>query len=204
LVSGGAPTGDRRSWLVAGVVLGVGLLNKPLPAFLAAGMLAGIAIAGPRRLLRVRGAPTHPGVRVDPVWEDLLVAALPAAHPLASRARVALSGLGELPLRMVARELNPPLVDLLLSACRTAGFEPRLWRAAGNDQDMLAAISAGPATWTVYYAAQAEMLSADGAGVAFVPVDPPLRMTTALAWPAAGSSPALNALVEACRAAGAD
>ena len=28
-------TGDGRLWLVAGVVLGIGLLNKPLPAFLA-------------------------------------------------------------------------------------------------------------------------------------------------------------------------
>lgn len=45
-------TGDDRLWLVAGVVLGVGLLNKPLPAFLAIGLLVGVALAGPRRLLR--------------------------------------------------------------------------------------------------------------------------------------------------------
>jgi 4-amino-4-deoxy-L-arabinose transferase-like glycosyltransferase len=44
-------TRDDRLWLIAGVVLGIGLLNKPLPAFLALGMLAGVAIAGPRRLL---------------------------------------------------------------------------------------------------------------------------------------------------------
>ena len=44
-------TRDDRLWLVAGVVLGIGLLNKPLPAFLALGMLAGVAIAGPRGLL---------------------------------------------------------------------------------------------------------------------------------------------------------
>ena len=34
-------TGADRLWLVAGVVLGVGLLNKPLPAFLAGGLLPG-------------------------------------------------------------------------------------------------------------------------------------------------------------------
>jgi 4-amino-4-deoxy-L-arabinose transferase-like glycosyltransferase len=45
-------TGEDRLWLIAGVVLGAGLLNKPLPAFLALGMLVGVAIAGPRRLLR--------------------------------------------------------------------------------------------------------------------------------------------------------
>ena len=45
-------TGDDRLWPAAGVVLGLGLLNKPLPAFLAVGLLAGVLIAGPRRLLR--------------------------------------------------------------------------------------------------------------------------------------------------------
>jgi 4-amino-4-deoxy-L-arabinose transferase-like glycosyltransferase len=45
-------TGDDRLWVVAGVLLGVGLLNKPLPAFLALGLLAGVLIAGPRALLR--------------------------------------------------------------------------------------------------------------------------------------------------------
>ena len=45
-------TGNDRLWLVTGVVLGAGLMNKPLPAFLAVGLLAGVVIAGPRRLLR--------------------------------------------------------------------------------------------------------------------------------------------------------
>jgi 4-amino-4-deoxy-L-arabinose transferase-like glycosyltransferase len=45
-------SGDRHLWPVAGVVLGLGLLNKPLPAFLALGLLAGVVVAGPRRLLR--------------------------------------------------------------------------------------------------------------------------------------------------------
>jgi 4-amino-4-deoxy-L-arabinose transferase-like glycosyltransferase len=45
-------TGDDRLWLVVGAVLGVGLLNKPLPGFLALGLAAGVAISGPRRLLR--------------------------------------------------------------------------------------------------------------------------------------------------------
>ena len=46
--------GRDRLWLLVGVVLGVGLLNKPLPAFLAVAMLAGVALCGPRRLLRNR------------------------------------------------------------------------------------------------------------------------------------------------------
>ena len=45
-------TADERLWLVAGIVVGVALLNKPLPAFLAVGLLAGVAAVGPRDLLR--------------------------------------------------------------------------------------------------------------------------------------------------------
>jgi 4-amino-4-deoxy-L-arabinose transferase-like glycosyltransferase len=41
-----------RLWLIAGVVLGVALLGKPLPVFLAAALAGGVLIAGPRRLLR--------------------------------------------------------------------------------------------------------------------------------------------------------
>ncbi len=44
-------TGDRRLWIVVGVVAGIGLLNKDLVAFVMAAVAAGIGIAGPRRRL---------------------------------------------------------------------------------------------------------------------------------------------------------
>ena len=47
-------TGQDRLWLLAGAVLGVGLLNKPLPAFLAAGLVLAVVLVGPRELLRNR------------------------------------------------------------------------------------------------------------------------------------------------------
>ncbi len=43
---------DDRLFLPAGAVMGIALLNKPLIAFFAAALVAGVAIAGPRRLLR--------------------------------------------------------------------------------------------------------------------------------------------------------
>lgn len=39
-------------WAMAGVVLGLGLENKLLPAFLAFALIAGLALSGPRRILR--------------------------------------------------------------------------------------------------------------------------------------------------------
>ncbi|WP_199723292.1 glycosyltransferase family 39 protein [Micromonospora sp. CV4] len=47
-------TGDSRWAVGIGLALGVGMLNKLLPALLAVGLIAGVAIAGPRRLLRDR------------------------------------------------------------------------------------------------------------------------------------------------------
>ncbi|MEH1168481.1 glycosyltransferase family 39 protein [Micromonospora sp. CPCC 205539] len=47
-------TGDSRWALGIGLALGVGMLNKLLPALLAVGLIAGLSIAGPRRLLRDR------------------------------------------------------------------------------------------------------------------------------------------------------
>jgi hypothetical protein len=70
---------------------------------------------------------------------------------------------------------------------------------AMNDQDMLAAIAAGPPTWTVYYAAQVAVLAGVD-GVAFSwPTEPPLEMPTLLAVPAGGGS-LTEELVAACRA----
>ena len=85
----------------------------------------------------------------------------------------------------------------MTSACRAAGFEPRLHPAL-NEQDMLAAIAAGPPAWTVYYAAQAAALAATG--IAFTEPQPALQMPTLLAMPTT-SSRALDALLSACRSA---
>jgi LysR substrate binding domain-containing protein len=141
----------------------------------------------------IRGAHAHPGVRLEPVWTDALVLALPAAHAPAGTEAIALARLAELPLRLPARDANPPLVDLVLAACRAAGFEPRRAPAL-DEQDLLAAIAAGPPTWTVYYAAQAELVAA--AGVAFRAPDPVLAMPTLLALRAGDG---LDALLAACR-----
>jgi DNA-binding transcriptional LysR family regulator len=148
----------------------------------------------------VRGGADHPGVRAEPVWADPIVVALPASHPLAAADRLRLTELRELPLRLPAHDENPPLVELIGGACRTAGFEPRL-APAMNDQDMLAAIAAGAPTWTVYYAAQAEVLAGGAGGVTFRALtEPALEMPTVLAVPATGGRSVLDALLAACRA----
>ncbi len=49
-------TEDERLWVVAGAVLGIGLLNKLLVGILAAAVLGALLVVGPRALLRSRWA----------------------------------------------------------------------------------------------------------------------------------------------------
>ncbi|MDF3290374.1 LysR family transcriptional regulator [Streptomyces silvisoli] len=136
-------------------------------------------------------------LRIVPVWQEPLVAVLPAAHPLAARDELPWEELAALPLRLTARRNNPPLVDLVLSACRDAGFEPIPGPPSTALQDTLAAIGSGTPMWTVVYAAHAAQLRAPR--VAFVPFrSPGLTITTGLVLPRARPPRHAQALLEAC------
>ncbi|MFF4607864.1 LysR family transcriptional regulator [Streptomyces sp. NPDC001339] len=150
----------------------------------------------------VRGEVAAPDqVRQIPVWRDELVVAVSARHPLATGARVELAQLAELPLYLTSRRNNLPLVDLVVGACRDAGFEPVPGPPHSSLQDTLAALGAGAAGWTVVYAAHARQLL--GTRVAFLPVmSPGLWLPTVLAVNAAAAAERQRHLVEACREAG--
>jgi DNA-binding transcriptional LysR family regulator len=145
----------------------------------------------------VRAARPVPGVRVLPLWPDPLVAALPADHPLAGRPEIDLAELAGLPLALTPRRNNPALVDLVVGACREAGFEPPPGPVSGSLQDTLATIGARP-LWTVVYASHARVLHSPR--VAFVPFRAPgLALPTQLAVHASTPTPHLDALLPACR-----
>ncbi|WP_167471901.1 LysR substrate-binding domain-containing protein [Nocardia arthritidis] len=145
----------------------------------------------------IRGTTASSGLDLLPVWEDSLVAALPAAHPLAEGESVALAELAALPLRIVTREQNPYLVDLVVEACRATGSEPVLGPAFTTDQDTLAAIGNGKPSWTVFYAAKAEILYAPR--IAFRPiVSPALTIQTYLAVRPSAAASRLAPLLAAC------
>jgi DNA-binding transcriptional LysR family regulator len=148
----------------------------------------------------VRGVDSAPGLEFVPVWQDSLLVALPASHALAAEEQVELLQLKDLALRIASRRENPPLVDLVMSACAEAGFEPLLGPRSQNLQDTLASIGAGPASWTLVYASHAQLLRP--ARVVFRPLSPGLAMTTALAVPAGTTvSGRLAVLLNACREA---
>ncbi|WP_345355547.1 LysR family substrate-binding domain-containing protein [Actinoallomurus liliacearum] len=145
----------------------------------------------------IRGADQGPGLELLPLWSDDLVAALPARHPLVAEEEVALADLADLPLRIVPREANPHLVDTVVGACRAAGFEPIMGPAFTTDQDTLAAIASGRPSWTVYYAAQAEIQPAPRVSFRrFTAPAPAVR--THLAVRPGPPSRRLAALLDAC------
>ncbi|MGW3013596.1 LysR family transcriptional regulator [Streptomyces sp. NPDC001219] len=151
----------------------------------------------------LRGAPEdegRDGLRCVPLWQDPLVAVVPARHPLAAASGpVALADLAPVPLVLTPRRTNRALVDLVVDACHDAGFTPVPGPAYGSLDDTLTAIGArGPADalWTVVYASHARRLSTPR--VAFLPFrDPGLELTTSLALrrsdPPAGTGPLLRA-----------
>ncbi|MGW1167880.1 LysR family transcriptional regulator [Streptomyces sp. NPDC002550] len=144
----------------------------------------------------VRSADPPAGVRVVPLWPDPLVAAVPAAHPLARQAEIELAELAGLPLALAPRSANPALVDLVLGACHAAGFEPVPGKAGGTLHDTLATIGARP-LWTVVFASHARVLATPR--VAYVPFRAPgLALETGLAVPADAPSPHLEKLLLAC------
>jgi len=146
----------------------------------------------------VRGTDEAAGLEFVPVWEDDLLIALP--RTAAPGHDVDLTDLRELPLRITDRRTNPPLVDLVLSACAAAGFEPVLGPRSNNLQDTHAAIGAGAPSWTVIYESHARLLR-EGR-VVFRRPRPRLALTTSLAVPAGTTVGGdLAVLLEACRRA---
>ena len=138
--------------------------------------------------------------RLLPVWRDALVVVMPAGegNAAADVSELALADLAMLPLWLVERRTNRALVDLVVGACRDAGFEPALGRVYPGLQETLAAFGAGTPGWTVMYEAHARQLAARH--VAFARLrEPELSLPTMLAVGRNVPEAVAAALVAACR-----
>lgn len=155
----------------------------------------------------LRGEPDgggRDGLSFVPLWQDPLVAVLPARHPLAaSPGSLALAELAAVPLVLTERRNNRALVDLVVNACHGAGFAPVPGPTYGSLDDTLTAIGApvGPpdGLWTVVYASHARRLSTPR--VAFRPFrNPGMELTTYLALRRTDPPAGLEQLLRACAA----
>lgn len=146
------------------------------------------------------------GLSFVPLWQDPLVAVVPARHPLAvQRGTIALCDLAAVPLVLTERRTNRALVDLVVNACHAVGFTPVPGPRYGSLDDTLSAIGApgGPddGLWTVVYASHAARLSVPR--VAFLPFrNPGMELTTYLAVRRTDPPAGLDPLLRACAATG--
>jgi len=143
----------------------------------------------------VRGTLGYPGLQRVPAWQEPLLTALSARHPLAGEPEVTLASLAPFPLRLTDRRNNTPLVDLVVAACHEAGFAPVPAPAAAALTDSLAMIGTDD-SWTVVYAAHARQMRSGR--VVFRPLaGTGLALSTALLVRPGSPPPAVGALLAA-------
>lgn len=112
-----------------------------------------------------------PGLLVQPVLEEPMVAALPAGHPLAAGAEngkaLPLAALAAEAFILYRRPTGPGLYDAILAACRAAGFSPVVAQEAPRLPATLSLVAAGLGVSVV----PASMRQLAVAGVAYRELD---------------------------------
>jgi DNA-binding transcriptional LysR family regulator len=92
----------------------------------------------------VRQAAPQRGIRSTPLLADEFVAALPAAHPLATApSALDLAELATEPWVWLPRQISPDYHDAMAAACRRAGFSPIATHWARSITSQLALVSCG-------------------------------------------------------------
>lgn len=128
------------------------------------------------------------------------VAVVPSAWPVARMKKLRLRDLAELPLIVVPRDKSPNTYHGTLSACRAAGFMPKI--VPGDNTELLSRLGMVASNVGVMLASEyTQRLQVKG--VSYVPViDLPdyLEWELVLAWDARAMTPALRELVSISKA----
>lgn len=82
-------------------------------------------------------------LNIEPIWNEQLVAVLPAKHPLAGSQRIGLPTLRSEPWILWPREMATRLYDEVIAACAAAGFEPRVVQRAARITTVMSIVAAG-------------------------------------------------------------
>jgi len=138
----------------------------------------------------------HVGLQVEPLRTEPFVVALPEAHPLAARSRIALADLKDEDFVLFPRASNPGLHDYLVLACRKAGFEMRVVQEADLMQTLVSLVAAGLGVTLT----PASLQSLQRMGAVYRPLEEPaLESQIMAAWREDDASPVLAALLETLR-----
>ena len=83
------------------------------------------------------------GLVVTALDREPMIAVLPRSHPVAKAEGVRLADLADAPLLLFPREIGPVLFDIVVDACRRAGFEPRLGQTTPQIASIVHLVAAG-------------------------------------------------------------
>lgn len=83
------------------------------------------------------------GISLEVVLQEPLVAAIPVANELVARSRLALRDLADQPFVLFPRRHGPGLHDVIMDACREAGFAPRVAHEPNEMQAVLGCVASG-------------------------------------------------------------
>ncbi|HPC01952.1 MAG TPA: LysR family transcriptional regulator [Syntrophales bacterium] len=135
------------------------------------------------------------GLEALAVFEEPLVAALPAAHPLSGRGPLDLALLAPEPFIMIPRHLGPGYFDYLISLCRQAGFSPRIALEASQFHTVIGMVAAGLGVAVV----PASMRGSRFPGVTFRVIAGGAATILEMAWLRGNPSPVLANFIAAAR-----
>jgi DNA-binding transcriptional LysR family regulator len=141
----------------------------------------------------LRAAAAPPGIRLQSLLTEPVLAALPADHRLAGHDRLALSELAGEPFVFFPRHRSALAYDEFIASCRAAGFSPDIVQEAGGIS-ALGLVAAGLGVTVVAASYQALSLS----GVTFVPVVGH-QLALQVAWAADNTNTALPGFLDTAR-----
>jgi DNA-binding transcriptional LysR family regulator len=85
----------------------------------------------------------EPGLCSEVVADEEMVVALPSGHPLTKRSSVSLLALSIEPFVLFPRTVGAGLHDEIVSACRSAGFSPRIVQETSQVTSIVNLVAAG-------------------------------------------------------------
>ena len=141
----------------------------------------------------LRAAAAPPGLCLETLLTEPVLAGLPAGHQLARHNRIALSELAGEPFVFFPRHRSVLAYDEFIASCRAAGFSPAIVQEASGIS-ALGLVAAGLGVTVV--AASYQALSLDG--VRFVPVIGH-QLTLQVAWAAGNTNTALPGFLATAR-----
>jgi DNA-binding transcriptional LysR family regulator len=135
-------------------------------------------------------------LRMEVVWREPFVVALPRSHRLARQNRIAIEALAEESFLQVPRNLGPGFYDQFIHLCAAAGFAPKVVQEAHATQTIVSLIAGGMGIAVL----PASMRNLRRAGVVYRSFKPPSPTTDlAVMWRADDRSPALRSFLEVLR-----